>query len=167
MFVIVQAKIVDSSRFAISTCTARYGRYIPVRQVTGTRTARYRAVPSKINRRQPILKEIDRRRSIEEEKGKKKRKSKKKRRGEERIPRQRRPRPPAVAARGCFFSRTRRRSVSPREETDRGDSCTGTDNMSVHRYGLSPDTGPTMFGWFRRLTQSRTVSGRVNRLTRL
>ncbi|RWV97977.1 hypothetical protein GW17_00039200 [Ensete ventricosum] len=42
------------TRFAISTCTARYGRYIPVRQVTGTRTARYRAVPSKIGRRRPI-----------------------------------------------------------------------------------------------------------------
>ncbi|RWW57635.1 hypothetical protein BHE74_00035555 [Ensete ventricosum] len=27
-----------SARFAISTCTARYGRYISVRQVTGTRT---------------------------------------------------------------------------------------------------------------------------------
>ncbi|RZS22052.1 hypothetical protein BHM03_00054776, partial [Ensete ventricosum] len=50
--------------------------------------------------RRPILKEIDRRRSIEEEKGKKKRKRKKKRREEERIPRQRRPRPPAVATRG-------------------------------------------------------------------
>ncbi|RWW09168.1 hypothetical protein GW17_00027360 [Ensete ventricosum] len=27
--------------FTISTCTARYGRYIPIRQVTDTRTARY------------------------------------------------------------------------------------------------------------------------------
>ncbi|RRT44796.1 hypothetical protein B296_00041011 [Ensete ventricosum] len=92
--------------------------------VTSTRTARYRAVPSKIGRRRPILKEIDRRRSIEEDKGKKKRKRKKKR-GEERIPRQRRPCPPTVAARGRdrdrFFSRARRRSISPREETDRGD----------------------------------------------
>ncbi|RWW33084.1 hypothetical protein GW17_00002224 [Ensete ventricosum] len=38
--------------------TTRYGQYLPVRQVTGMRTARYRAVPPK----------IDRRRSIEEEK---------------------------------------------------------------------------------------------------
>ncbi|RWV79300.1 hypothetical protein GW17_00059585, partial [Ensete ventricosum] len=55
-------------RSAISTFTARYVRYISVRQVVGTRTARYRAVPSKIDRRQ----------SIEREKGKKKRKKKKK-----------------------------------------------------------------------------------------
>ncbi|RZS29289.1 hypothetical protein BHM03_00063005 [Ensete ventricosum] len=101
-------------RFAISTYTARYGRYVPIRQVTSTRTARYRAVPSK----------IDRRRSIEEEKGKK--------RGRKNTSPARRPRPPVVAARGRlravaarghgrFFSRTRRRSVSPRGETDRGD----------------------------------------------
>ncbi|RZS11402.1 hypothetical protein BHM03_00042733 [Ensete ventricosum] len=37
-------------RFAISTCTVRYGRYIHVRQVAGTRTTRYRAVPPKIDR---------------------------------------------------------------------------------------------------------------------
>ncbi|RRT57514.1 hypothetical protein B296_00016317, partial [Ensete ventricosum] len=55
-------------RFAISTFTAGYGRYIPVRQVVGTRTARYQAVPPK----------IDRRPSIEQEKGKKKKKRKKK-----------------------------------------------------------------------------------------
>ncbi|RZS17165.1 hypothetical protein BHM03_00049296 [Ensete ventricosum] len=42
------------------------------------RTARYRAVPPKIDRRRSIEREIDRRRSIEEEKGKKKRKRKKK-----------------------------------------------------------------------------------------
>ncbi|RWW34018.1 hypothetical protein BHE74_00036504 [Ensete ventricosum] len=85
-------------KFAISTCIARYGRYIPVRQVTGMRTGRYRAVPPKIDRRRSIVEEIDCRRSIEreidcrwsieEEKGKKKRK-RKKRRGEERIPRPR------------------------------------------------------------------------------
>ncbi|RWV94487.1 hypothetical protein GW17_00042970 [Ensete ventricosum] len=44
----------DKSRFAISTCTARYERYIPVRQVAGTRTAHYQAVPPKIDRRQSI-----------------------------------------------------------------------------------------------------------------
>ncbi|RWW66309.1 hypothetical protein BHE74_00026329, partial [Ensete ventricosum] len=45
------------------------------------RTARYWAVPSKIDRRRPIEEEIDRRRSIEEEKWKKKRKRKKKEEG--------------------------------------------------------------------------------------
>ncbi|RRT55501.1 hypothetical protein B296_00034734, partial [Ensete ventricosum] len=30
--------------------TARYGRYIPVCQVAGTRTARYQAIPPKIDR---------------------------------------------------------------------------------------------------------------------
>ncbi|RZR78049.1 hypothetical protein BHM03_00003281 [Ensete ventricosum] len=39
------------SRFAILTFTARYRLYIPVRQVAGTRTARYRVVPPKIDRR--------------------------------------------------------------------------------------------------------------------
>ncbi|CAL9120886.1 unnamed protein product, partial [Musa textilis] len=32
------------TRYAVSSCTARYGRYVPVRQDTGTRTALYRAV---------------------------------------------------------------------------------------------------------------------------
>ncbi|RWW15255.1 hypothetical protein GW17_00020918 [Ensete ventricosum] len=86
------------ARFAISTCTARYGWYISVRQVTGTRTARYRTILPKIDRRRSIEGginrrrsiegeidrrrsiegEIDRRRSIEEEKGKKKEEKKKK-----------------------------------------------------------------------------------------
>ncbi|RZS10352.1 hypothetical protein BHM03_00041572 [Ensete ventricosum] len=83
------------TRFAISTCTARYWWYIPVRQVAGTRTTRYWAVSPKIDHRRSIsavggrLKgEIDRRRSIEgeidprrlieREKGKKKRKRGKK-----------------------------------------------------------------------------------------
>ncbi|RWW41940.1 hypothetical protein BHE74_00052541 [Ensete ventricosum] len=52
------------TRFAISICTARYERYIPVRQVTGMRTTRYRVVPSKIDRRRPIEGEINSRRSI-------------------------------------------------------------------------------------------------------
>ncbi|RRT55323.1 hypothetical protein B296_00048523 [Ensete ventricosum] len=108
-------------RFAISTCTARYGWYIPVRQVTGTRTARYRMVSSKIDRRRSIEREIDRRGSIEEEKGKKKRKRRKKE-AENTLP-ARRPRPRVASARdrGRFFSLARRRSVSPREEKDRGD----------------------------------------------
>ncbi|RRT73002.1 hypothetical protein B296_00014619 [Ensete ventricosum] len=49
-----RSTMLSRPRFAISTCTARYGRYIPVRQVTGTRIARYRAVPSKIGRRRSI-----------------------------------------------------------------------------------------------------------------
>ncbi|RWW27542.1 hypothetical protein GW17_00008025 [Ensete ventricosum] len=94
------------ARFAISTYTARYGRYIPVRQFAGTRTARYRAVPPKIDRRRsisavdgrfrpstvdfgrqrPIEGEIDRRQSIStvdgrlREKKKKRKRRKKKRR---------------------------------------------------------------------------------------
>ncbi|RWW47366.1 hypothetical protein BHE74_00046653 [Ensete ventricosum] len=81
--------------------TARTGRYISVRQVAGTWTARYRVVPPKIDRRWSIsavgsrLKgeidrrrsiegeidwEIDRRRLIEQEKGRKKKKKKEKKR---------------------------------------------------------------------------------------
>ncbi|RWW18527.1 hypothetical protein GW17_00017479 [Ensete ventricosum] len=41
-------------RFVILTCTTRIGRYIPVRQVIDTRTARYRAVPPKIDHRWSI-----------------------------------------------------------------------------------------------------------------
>ncbi|RRT39376.1 hypothetical protein B296_00045462, partial [Ensete ventricosum] len=106
------------SRFAISTCTARYRQYIPVRQVVGTQTARYRAVPPKIDRRwsisivdsrfegkidcrQSIEGEINHRRSIEREKGKKK-KRKRRKKGEDKkkeyLAPTRRPRPRAVAA---------------------------------------------------------------------
>ncbi|RZS15314.1 hypothetical protein BHM03_00047132, partial [Ensete ventricosum] len=94
-----------TGRFIILTCTARYGRYIPVRQVTSTRTAHYWAVLSKIDRRQPIEEEIDCRQSIEEEKGKKKRKRKKKKRRRKNTSPARRPRP-----RPLFL---------PREETER------------------------------------------------
>ncbi|RZR82117.1 hypothetical protein BHM03_00008470 [Ensete ventricosum] len=89
-----------SVRFAISTFTARY---IPVRQVAGTRIARYRAVPpaterfrqkstvgdrlkGEIDCRRSIEGEIDRRRSIEREKWKKKKKRKKKKKKRKRIP---------------------------------------------------------------------------------
>ncbi|RWV98367.1 hypothetical protein GW17_00038794 [Ensete ventricosum] len=90
------------ARFAISIYTARYGRYIPVHQATGMRTARYRAVPPKIDRRRSIEGEIDHLRSIEEEKGKKKKrkKRKKKRSRNNTAPsspaRRRRPRPQAL-----------------------------------------------------------------------
>ncbi|RZR75310.1 hypothetical protein BHM03_00054506, partial [Ensete ventricosum] len=86
--------------------TARYGRYIPVRQVAGTRTAHYRAVPPKINRRRSISavggrlkREIDRRRSIEREKGrKKKRKKKKKKEEKKNLSPVRGPRPQVAGA---------------------------------------------------------------------
>ncbi|RRT52646.1 hypothetical protein B296_00041361 [Ensete ventricosum] len=41
-------------KFAILTLTARYERYIPVCQVAGTRIARYRVVPPKIDRQRSI-----------------------------------------------------------------------------------------------------------------
>ncbi|RZS25010.1 hypothetical protein BHM03_00058158, partial [Ensete ventricosum] len=88
-------------------------------QVTFTRTARYRAVPRKIDRRRWIKGEIDRQRSIEGEiirrrsiKEEKEEEKKKKRRGEEIIPHC--PRPRAVTA------HVRRRNVSLRGEKDRG-----------------------------------------------
>ncbi|RRT81764.1 hypothetical protein B296_00020513 [Ensete ventricosum] len=65
---------------------ARTARCIPVRQLTGTRTGRYRAVPlrSAVGGQFPSsmvdLRRIDHRRSIEEEKGKKKKKKKRRRR---------------------------------------------------------------------------------------
>ncbi|RWW27586.1 hypothetical protein GW17_00007969, partial [Ensete ventricosum] len=152
---ILVVRYISKPRFAISTCTARYGRYILVRQVTGTQTARYRAVPSKINCQRSIstidsrLKKKstvgDRLREkstvggrlrekstvgsrlrekstvggrLWKKKGRRRGKEKKKR-GEERIPRPhavltRLPLPPAgrlhaVAARGRFFSHTRRK----------------------------------------------------------
>ncbi|RZR92408.1 hypothetical protein BHM03_00020713 [Ensete ventricosum] len=77
-------------------------------------TARYRAVPSKIDRRRSIEGEIDHRRSIEEEKGKKKEEKKKK---EE----EKKDRVVTARAHGRFFSHERRQNISPREEKDRGD----------------------------------------------
>ncbi|RWW29811.1 hypothetical protein GW17_00005648 [Ensete ventricosum] len=41
---VLVCSLILPATFAISTCTARYGRYISVRQVIGKRTARYRAV---------------------------------------------------------------------------------------------------------------------------
>ncbi|RZS14619.1 hypothetical protein BHM03_00046329 [Ensete ventricosum] len=113
------------ARFAISTCTARYGRYIPVRQVASTRITRYRMVPPKIDHQRSIEGEIG---LIEGEKGKKKRKRRKKKR--------RRRKPSIVltvvacgspahhrlaSTLACFFSRARRRNISPCGEKDLGD----------------------------------------------
>ncbi|RWW66321.1 hypothetical protein BHE74_00026318, partial [Ensete ventricosum] len=81
-----------TARNVDDVCTAQYGRCVPVRQVIGMRTARYRAVSK-----------IDRRWSIEGEKGKKKKK-------EEDLISPRRPRLRIIAARGQFFSRARRRN---------------------------------------------------------
>ncbi|RWW88228.1 hypothetical protein BHE74_00002907 [Ensete ventricosum] len=105
---------VPRSRFAISMFTTRYGRYIPVRQVAGTRTVSYRAVPPKIDGR--LKGEIDCRRSIEREKGRKKKKRKKKKKEKKRKNTYRRARSSpvrrrrshAVATRGRSFSRTGR-----------------------------------------------------------
>ncbi|RWW31454.1 hypothetical protein GW17_00003913 [Ensete ventricosum] len=114
-----------ATRFAISTCTARYGRYIPVRQVTDTWTARYRAVPSKIDCRRSISAVGSR---LRKKKGRKRGKGKKKEEGKKEYlaiavlargspAHRRRPRPlflpreetrPAGGDRGRFLSRARR-----------------------------------------------------------
>ncbi|RZS14830.1 hypothetical protein BHM03_00046585, partial [Ensete ventricosum] len=94
--------------------------YIPVRQVTGTRTARYRAVPPKIDHRWPLSAVDGRLREkstvggrLKKKKGRRREKEEK-RRGEERILR-------AVVVRRRFFSRAMRRDISPRGEEDQGD----------------------------------------------
>ncbi|RZR98443.1 hypothetical protein BHM03_00027797, partial [Ensete ventricosum] len=87
--------------FAISTCTARYGRYISVRQVIGRRTARYRAKKEEEGNKEYLASAVL-----------------------TCLPSSPAGRLCAVAARGCrgrFLSRARRRSVSPREEIYRGD----------------------------------------------
>ncbi|RWV97051.1 hypothetical protein GW17_00040188 [Ensete ventricosum] len=130
-------------RFTISTCTARYGRYIPVRQVPGTRIARYRVVPSKIDRWRSISviggrlkkksivddrlrekstvngrlrKKKGRRREKKKEEGKKEYLA----RASSSLTCRRRPRSPArrshprvAYGRGPFFSRARRREYLP------------------------------------------------------
>ncbi|RWW30841.1 hypothetical protein GW17_00004579, partial [Ensete ventricosum] len=111
-------------RFAISTW---YERYIPIRQVAGTRTARYRAVPPKIDLRRSISTVGDRLREkstvgdrLSEKKGRRRRgKEEKKKRGKKKeyLAPARRPRPHAVLARtpsspaggGRFFSRAGRK----------------------------------------------------------
>ncbi|RWW18111.1 hypothetical protein GW17_00017918 [Ensete ventricosum] len=122
-------------RFAISTCTTRYGRYIPVRQVRAVHTGRpgyryadrplpggsaknrlsaidfgcRRPIEEEIDCQRSIEREIDRRRSIEEEKGKKKRKRRKKEE-EKKEYLARAPSPPAGCLRLLFLLR---------EETER------------------------------------------------
>ncbi|RWV90381.1 hypothetical protein GW17_00047424 [Ensete ventricosum] len=91
-----------------------YRPYIPVRQVAGTRTARYRTVPPKIDRQRSIEGEIDSRRSIEREKRKKKKRKKKKKKEKKRKNTYR---PRAVLARASSPLARRRR---PRVVTTRG-----------------------------------------------
>ncbi|RWW02524.1 hypothetical protein GW17_00034383 [Ensete ventricosum] len=107
--------------FAISTFTAWYGRYIPVRQVADTRTARYRAVLSKIDRQQSIsavgsrLREIE---LIEGEKGKKKRKRIKRKEEENLVPvLSRAASSPSPVVRPRVVARAHHRS-HPREEME-------------------------------------------------
>ncbi|RWW42873.1 hypothetical protein BHE74_00051535, partial [Ensete ventricosum] len=101
MFRALAYEIVFIPRFEISSCTARYGRYIPVCQFTGMLTARYRMVPPK----------IDRRRSIEgDQRLEKNGRRRRRRRGEEIEPLP----PPPPAGRPRTIAR-------PRGEKDRGD----------------------------------------------
>ncbi|RWW77136.1 hypothetical protein BHE74_00014724, partial [Ensete ventricosum] len=131
---------------------AKLARFAP--QFSGynqhdSQTARYRAVPPKIDRQRSIEGEIDRRRSIEQEKGKKKKKrkkKKKKKRKEERIPIARarsspvrRCRSCAVAAHGSralFLPRGEKDpgNVTAREE-DRGDAKEDIQTQRA-RYGM-------------------------------
>ncbi|RWW49722.1 hypothetical protein BHE74_00044065, partial [Ensete ventricosum] len=88
--------------------------------VIGTRTARYRAVPPKIDRRRSIL-AVDGRLKKKSIVGGRLRKKKGRRRGKEEKKKQKIPLLRAVAAHGRFFSHARRRSTSLRGEKDRGD----------------------------------------------
>ncbi|RWW47942.1 hypothetical protein BHE74_00046032, partial [Ensete ventricosum] len=111
-------------RFAISTCTARY-RAVPAkidhRRSISTVSNRLKR---EIDYRRTIEREIDRQQSIEEEKGKKKRKRIKKKEGKKeylaRAPSspacRRRPRP-----RPLFLPRKETKRLPPRGEKDRGD----------------------------------------------
>ncbi|RWW60254.1 hypothetical protein BHE74_00032771 [Ensete ventricosum] len=90
-----------------------------IEEVTSTRTARYRAVPPKIDRRQsisavgrPIEEEIDHRRSIEEEKGRRRGKEEKKKRRRKNTSLARHRCPRVAYARGRF-SPARGDGVSP------------------------------------------------------
>ncbi|RWW73244.1 hypothetical protein BHE74_00018895 [Ensete ventricosum] len=98
--------------------------YNPV-EVTGTRTARYRTVPPKIDRQRSIsaadgrLKKksiVDGRLREKSTVGGLLRKKKRKRRKKEEEKKEH-----LARARGRFFSHARRRGVSPRGEKDRGD----------------------------------------------
>ncbi|RWW27139.1 hypothetical protein GW17_00008446 [Ensete ventricosum] len=143
---VLEVDILSIPRFSISMCTVRrskrISRYISVRQVVGTRTARYRAVPPKIDHRRSIEGEIghrrsiegeiDRRRSIEQEKGRKKKRKKKKKK-EKRRKKTYRPRAVLACVPSSPVGRQRPRTVVargsralflPHEEKDRADVMT-------------------------------------------
>ncbi|RZR83366.1 hypothetical protein BHM03_00009964 [Ensete ventricosum] len=122
------------TRFIISTCTTRYGRYIPVRYVAGTRTARYRVVPPKIDCRQSISAVGDR---LREKKGRRRRRKEENKRKEEYLfPCVILAGVPSLPA-GCerFFSHTRRRNISPCKEKGRGNVT------EWYALCIPPDTG--------------------------
>ncbi|RZR75290.1 hypothetical protein BHM03_00054006 [Ensete ventricosum] len=105
------------SMFAILTCTARYGRYILIRQVAGTRTASYQAIISAVG---GLFREKSSR--LREKKGRRRRRGRgkeEKRRGEEEsVILARTPSPPSPAhhrrasALARFFSRAWRKNFS-------------------------------------------------------
>ncbi|RWW43713.1 hypothetical protein BHE74_00050596, partial [Ensete ventricosum] len=89
-------------------------------QIISTRTVRYWAVPSKIDRRRPIEGEIDRRRSIEEEKGKMKKKRKKRKKEKKKKRRRRAYFPRDVLARAPSSPAGNPRALFlPHKETER------------------------------------------------
>ncbi|RWW42438.1 hypothetical protein BHE74_00052018, partial [Ensete ventricosum] len=94
------------AKFGTPVCgKARTAWYVPVRQLTSTRTGRYHY--------RPIKGEIDCRWSIEEEKGKRKKKKKRKRRKKKKRRRNTSPagRLRALATRGRLFSRRGERDL--------------------------------------------------------
>ncbi|RWV96817.1 hypothetical protein GW17_00040444 [Ensete ventricosum] len=156
------------SRFAISTCTARYVRYISVHQVTSTQTACYRrrSILKEIARRRSILKEIARRRSIEEEKGKKKRKRKKEEEGNQEYLAS------AVLARlpSSLAGRSRPRSRSLfllHEEIDRGDETRGSRQVraDAHILGVPRIPGDSKQGGIEVVGGSRKEAA-INKVAR-
>ncbi|RRT81347.1 hypothetical protein B296_00017420 [Ensete ventricosum] len=109
-------------RHMVGKITSRSGGKLEMGEVIGTPTARYRAVPPKIDHRWSISAVDGRLREkltvggrLKKKKGRRRREKEEKRRGEERIPR-------TVVARRRFFSRVRRRDISLRGEKDQGDA---------------------------------------------
>ncbi|RWV78851.1 hypothetical protein GW17_00060107, partial [Ensete ventricosum] len=107
-----------------------------------------------------IEREIDHRRSIEEDKGKKRKRTKKKEGKKEYLARA--PSSPACRRRpqvACrFFSRVRRRSVSLRGETDRGDRIVRRDSWTVPPSAVGRDVSPL---WRVRDTTTSAVGSAI------
>ncbi|RWW44417.1 hypothetical protein BHE74_00049815, partial [Ensete ventricosum] len=134
-------------------------RVTRVRQVTGTRTDRYRAVPPKIDHRRSIsavggrLKKKStvggRLREKSTVGGRLRKKKGRRRRGKEEKKKRRIPRrvlSPLADARGRFFSRARRRSVSLRGEKDRGDfgNLKSLISLDLYNNNISGVIPPTL-----------------------